>query len=65
MDFFAKILNNFQLLTIFAKGSILDVWRGSEYASYKSLVRDFIEFLNGNWCQKNLYLGFWLLEMFY
>ena len=28
-----KIINGFQLLTIFAKSSILDVWKGSEYAS--------------------------------
>ena len=30
---FAKIVNGFHLLTIFAKGSILDVRMGSEYAS--------------------------------
>ena len=27
------MLNNFQLLTIFTKSSILDVWQGSEYPS--------------------------------
>ena len=29
----AKIVNGFQLLTISAQSSILDVWEGSEYAS--------------------------------
>ena len=33
MKFFAKIATGFQLLTIFAKIFILDVWLGSEYAS--------------------------------
>ena len=33
MECFAKIANTIQALTIFAKGSILDVWEGSEYAS--------------------------------
>ena len=33
MEFFAKIVNGFQLLTIFAKSSLLDVRLGSEYAS--------------------------------
>ena len=33
MECFAKIVNTFQALTIFAKGSILDIWQGSEYAS--------------------------------
>ena len=32
MERFAKIINGFQLLTIFAKQSLLDVWQGSEYA---------------------------------
>ena len=27
------MLNSFQLLTIFTKSSILDVWQGSEYPS--------------------------------
>ena len=30
---FAEVVNGFQLLTIFAKISILKVWLGSEYAS--------------------------------
>ena len=30
--FFPKIINGFQLLTTFAKGFILDVWLGSDYA---------------------------------
>ena len=33
MELFAKIVNGFQLLAIFAKNSILDVWQASEYAS--------------------------------
>ena len=33
VDLFAKIVNGFQLLTIFAKGFILDVQLGSEYVS--------------------------------
>ena len=34
MESFAKIVNGFQSLTIFAKRYILDVWQGSEYASW-------------------------------
>ena len=33
MKLFVKIVNNFQLLTIFAKRSILKVSEGSEYVS--------------------------------
>ena len=33
MERFAKIVNGYQLLTIFTKRSILDIWQGSEYAS--------------------------------
>ena len=33
MDLFAKIINGWKTLTIFAKRSILDIWLGSEYAS--------------------------------
>ena len=33
MEFFAKIVKNEKLFTIFVKTSILDVWQGSEYAS--------------------------------
>ena len=33
MELFAKIVNEFQLLNIFEKSSILDVWRGIECAS--------------------------------
>ena len=32
MEPFAKIVNGFQLLTIFTKSSILDVWQGYEHA---------------------------------
>ena len=30
MEPFAKIVNDFQALTIFAKSTILNVWQGSE-----------------------------------
>ena len=30
-----KIVNGFQMLAIFAKRSILNVWQSSEYGSYK------------------------------
>ena len=33
LELFLKLVSGFQLLTIFAKSSILDVWQGSEYAS--------------------------------
>ena len=33
MEFFEKVVEGFQPLTIFGKRSILDVWQGSEYAS--------------------------------
>ena len=33
MGRFAKIVNNYKPLSIFAKSSILDVWQGSGYAS--------------------------------
>ena len=33
MKLFAKIVNDFQLFTIFVKSSILDVWLDYEYAS--------------------------------
>ena len=32
MECWAKRINGLKPLTIFAKGSILDVWQGSEYA---------------------------------
>ena len=43
MECFTKINNEFQLLTVFAKYSSLDVWQGSEYASglRKLLCRGF------------------------
>ena len=33
MECFAKIVSGQKLLTLFVKGSTLDVWQGSEYAS--------------------------------
>ena len=36
MERFVKILNDFYLLRIFEKHSILDVWQGSEYTSAKT-----------------------------
>ena len=38
MKLFAKIVNSFQPLTILAKGSILDVWLGSECAFGKGFL---------------------------
>ena len=38
IKFFAKIVNGFQLLNIFAKSSILGVWLDSECACPKLLV---------------------------
>ena len=35
MERFAKIANDFQPLTFFAKRFILDIWQGSEYVSPK------------------------------
>ena len=32
-NFFSKIVNDFKLLTVCAKSFMLDVWRGSNYAS--------------------------------
>ena len=43
MECFEKVVDGFELLTIFAKLSILDVWQGSEYGSaadtYSSLEK--------------------------
>ena len=41
MELYVKIVNGFQTLAIFAKGSILKVWLASEYTSgfFKSLVK--------------------------
>ena len=36
---FAKIVNSFQSLTIFAKRSILDVSQGSEYSSETEITK--------------------------
>ena len=33
MEFFTKIVNNFYLPIILAKGSLLDIWQGSKYIS--------------------------------
>ena len=33
MESFPKLVNGFHPLTVFVKQSILDVWKGSEYAS--------------------------------
>ena len=33
MEFFAKIVYGFCLLTIFAKSSIIDIWEGLKYVS--------------------------------
>ena len=41
-ELFAKVVNSFQPVTIFAKRSILDVWLGSEDALYLRRFRRFI-----------------------
>ena len=38
MEFFIKIVNGFQWLTIFAKSSILDIWLGSETTSAHKII---------------------------
>ena len=38
MERFAKIINGFKALTIFAKHFILDFWHGSEYVSGLAVV---------------------------
>ena len=40
MELFAKLVNDFKLLTIFAKSSILDVWLNRECPSEKTLCSD-------------------------
>ena len=35
MERFARVVNAFKPLTIFAERSILDVWQGSEYACFE------------------------------
>ena len=42
-SFFAKIVNGFQPLIIFAKNSVLDVWQGGEDASDNFLIRWIID----------------------
>ena len=36
MELFTKTIKSFQLLTIFAESTILDIWQDSEYASVSS-----------------------------
>ena len=38
-NFFVKIVNQFQSLTIFAKSPILKVWQGSEYTSVNLIIK--------------------------
>ena len=50
MDCFEKVVDGFELLTIFPKLSILDVWQGSEYGSaadtYSSLGKKLMHLEN-------------------
>ena len=39
MKLLVKIVKDFQLLTIFAKSSILDIWQDSEYASIQWIIK--------------------------
>ena len=47
MECFEKVVDGFELLTIFAKRSILDAWEGSEYGSavgtYSSLGKKLMQ----------------------
>ena len=47
MECFEKVVDGFELLTIFAKRSILDVWQGSEYGpaadTYSSLGKKLMQ----------------------
>ena len=47
MECFEKVVDGFELLTIFAKLFILDVWQGSEYGSaadtYSSLEKKLMQ----------------------
>ena len=40
IELFSKIVNSFYSLTIFAKSSILDVWKGSEYTSLNQTIKN-------------------------
>ena len=50
MDCFEKVVDGFELLTIFPKLSILDVWQGFEYGSaadtYSSLGKKLMQLEN-------------------
>ena len=46
MKCFAKMVNGWKLLTIFAKHSILDYWHGSEYASVANYLCNTVSTLN-------------------
>ena len=48
MKCFAKIVNGWKLLTFLVKGSILDVWQGSEYASVYNLLLIFLKIEDAN-----------------
>ena len=45
MDLFAKKIDGWKLLTIFAKSSILDVWRNSDYASEGYLTTSLLDII--------------------
>ena len=42
MELFAKIVNGWKPLFIFTKGSILDLWLGSEYTSEQIILSVYI-----------------------
>ena len=42
MECFAKVVNTFHQLTIFAKCSILDVWQGIKYVSENDAILLFL-----------------------
>lgn len=59
-EFFAKIVNAWNLLTIFAKRSILGVWQVSEYASVTGFCISFQESLFHRYHLAVVFLEMWL-----
>ena len=63
MELFAKIVNEFQPLTIFEKSSILDVWLGIERASGKRFFSAFHTFSKSlNNLEQNMLTSFCFWE---
>ena len=52
MECFAKIVNSWKSLTIFAKRSILDAWQGSEYAPGRQVKANVL------YCENQVFYSF-------